>query len=244
VQQSPFALLAAVTSFVSGVFGMAGGMLLMGGLLFMVSVPDAMILHGVTQMTSNGWRALLWRRYIIWSIVLRYIVGLLAAAAVFFSVSLVPDERIVMIVLGIVPFLGRLVPADMLPQANKRAGAELCGMICTSLQLLSGVSGPILDMFFVQSSLDRRQVVATKAACQVVTHLAKLIYFGSVIGGATGTVTNPFVISLAISMAIFGTTMARSILERLSDNDFRSYTWRIVHGIGCVYLVRGVLGFF
>ena len=33
---------------------MAGGMLLMGGLLFFVSVPDAMILHGLTQMTSNA----------------------------------------------------------------------------------------------------------------------------------------------------------------------------------------------
>jgi uncharacterized membrane protein YfcA len=239
-----FALLATFTSFVAGIFGMAGGMLLMGGLLLMVSVPDAMILHGITQMSSNGWRAVLWRRYILWSIVIRYIAGLMAAGALFLSLALVPDDRIVMIMLGVVPFLGRMIPADLLPQANKRGGAELCGLISTSLQLLSGVSGPMLDMFFVRSLLDRRQVVATKAACQVVTHFAKLIYFGSVIGGASNTIGNPIIIAVAVSMAIFGTTMGRSILERLSDNDFRKYTWLLVQGIGGIYLVRGISGYF
>ena len=238
-----FALLAALTSFIAGIFGMAGGMLLMGGLLFMVSVPDAMILHGITQMTSNGWRAILWRRYILWSVVLRYLLGLLAACAVFFSLVLVPDERIVMIMLGIVPFLGRLIPSHLLPQANKTGGAELCGLFCTTLQLLSGVSGPILDIFFVQSGLDRRRIVATKAACQVVTHLTKLLYFGAIIGGLSGTAFDPLIIAVAVSMAILGTTLARSILERLSDNDFRRYTWRLVYGIGLVYLTRGIAGF-
>ncbi len=63
-----FATTVFVTSFIAGVFGMAGGMLLMGTLLLMVSVPDAMVLHGVAQMASNGWRALLWRRYIMWRV--------------------------------------------------------------------------------------------------------------------------------------------------------------------------------
>ena len=37
------------TSFLSGIFGMAGGMILMGLLLMLMSVPAAMILHGITQ---------------------------------------------------------------------------------------------------------------------------------------------------------------------------------------------------
>ncbi len=239
-----FALLAGVTSFIAGVFGMAGGMLLMGGLLLMVSVPDAMILHGITQMTSNGWRSFLWRRYILWPIVLRYCAGLLLSGLVFFSFVLVPDKRIVMIILGLIPFVGRMVPADLLPQATRRGGAELCGLICTSLQFLSGVSGPMLDMFFVRTALDRRAVVATKAACQVATHLAKLLYFGALVGGMSGAALDPLVVGLAIGMAILGTTAARQILDRLSDNDFRRYTWQLVQCIGAVYLVRGIAGYF
>lgn len=170
-----FAGAALITSFISGVFGMAGGMLLMGVLLFMVSVPDAMVLHGVTQMASNGWRSMLWRKYILWRVVARYVIGLVAAGMLFVSLVIVPDERVVLLLLGALPFIGRILPDKIMPQAPKRGGAELCGFICTSLQLLSGLSGPLLDMFFVHSDLDRRVVVATKAACQVVTHLSKLL---------------------------------------------------------------------
>ncbi len=49
------------TAFLSGLFGMAGGMILIGVLLTMMPLPTAMVLHAITQMASNGWRAFLWR---------------------------------------------------------------------------------------------------------------------------------------------------------------------------------------
>ena len=67
--------IAIVTSFLSGIFGMAGGMILMGLLLALMPLPAAMVLHGVTQLTSNGWRAWLWRAHIDWRIVGRFAVG-------------------------------------------------------------------------------------------------------------------------------------------------------------------------
>ena len=61
------------TSFLSGIFGMAGGMILVGILLVLLPVPDAMMLHGVTQMASNGWRGLLWWRHVRWRAVGAYV---------------------------------------------------------------------------------------------------------------------------------------------------------------------------
>ena len=55
------------TSFLSGVFGMAGGLILIGVLLALLPLPEAMALHAITQMASNGWRGLLWWRYVRWS---------------------------------------------------------------------------------------------------------------------------------------------------------------------------------
>ena len=52
------------TSLLSGVFGMAGGLVLVGVLLVLLPVPDAMALHAVTQIASNAWRATLWWRRI------------------------------------------------------------------------------------------------------------------------------------------------------------------------------------
>ena len=53
----PFAaaLTASVlsTAFISGVFGMAGGMILMNLLLAFVPLAPAMVLHGLTQIAAN-----------------------------------------------------------------------------------------------------------------------------------------------------------------------------------------------
>ena len=77
------------TSFISGILGMAGGMILMGILLATMSVGSAMIVHGVTQLASNGWRAILWRQFIDRRIVVGYLIGLALAVALFALVSLV-----------------------------------------------------------------------------------------------------------------------------------------------------------
>jgi hypothetical protein len=50
-------LAVLATSFLSGVVGMAGSMILMGILLLMMDVTAAMVLYGVTQTAANGWRA-------------------------------------------------------------------------------------------------------------------------------------------------------------------------------------------
>src|SRR5256884_3122670 len=54
-------LLMVATAFLSGLFGMAGGLILIGVLLTILPLPSAMVLHAITQMASNGWRAFLWR---------------------------------------------------------------------------------------------------------------------------------------------------------------------------------------
>ncbi|MCX7365616.1 MAG: TSUP family transporter, partial [Alphaproteobacteria bacterium] len=69
------AVVAVVTSFISGIFGMAGGMLLIGFLLFLLPVPVAMVFHGVIQIAANSWRSWLWRHHINWSVVLQFGLG-------------------------------------------------------------------------------------------------------------------------------------------------------------------------
>ena len=61
-----------VTAFISGIFGMAGGLILMGVLAAMLPVATAMVVHGAVQMVSNGYRAFLWRQYIHWRVFRRY----------------------------------------------------------------------------------------------------------------------------------------------------------------------------
>lgn len=240
------ALLAGLcfgASFLAGLFGMAGGVLLMAGLLALMPVADAMVLHGATQSVANGWRSVLWWRYVMWGVLARYALGLLVAGGLLFGIVTVPDERVIYLMLGIVPFLGLMLPRRMVPQADRPWGAELCGFACTVMQLLSGVAGPLFDVFFVRTTLDRRVIVATKSACLLLTHLAKLLYFGALVGAGSEVLADPVVLGVALLTAIAGTTAARPFLERLSDQTFRRVTTWLVMGVGASYLLRGILGF-
>jgi hypothetical protein len=49
------ALAALVTAFLSGILGMAGGMILMGALLALLPVADAMVLHGMSDADFRNW---------------------------------------------------------------------------------------------------------------------------------------------------------------------------------------------
>jgi len=227
------------TAFISGIFGMAGGMILMGILLVLMPLAAAMVLHGTTQMASNGWRAWLWREYIKWPVVAWYATGAVLAACTLAAISFVPSKPTTLIVLGLMSFIGLLVPCRFAPDILRRVDSVGCGGFCTLLQLTTGVSGPIFDVFFLKSQLDRREVVATKAAIQVLGHSLKVIYFGPVL--AAGAEVPPAAVILAILLAPLGTQLSRRILDAISDAQFRSWTRRLIAAIGALCVFQGAL---
>ena len=226
------------TSFLSGIFGMAGGMVLMGVLLAIMPVSAAMVLHGVTQMASNGWRAWLWRAHIRWTIFFRYMVGSLLAAVAFALVSFVPSKPAALIVLGLTPVVGMYLPRSLRLNVARPVDAVAGGAVCTGLMLVAGVSGPILDVFFVQAGLDRRSIVSTKAAVQTFSHFLKLVYFGAALV-ASGGGLSPWVMAMAVVLAVIGTALSRRLLERMSDVQFIAWSRRIIVVIAIAYLAQG-----
>ena len=75
------------TAFLSSIFGMLGGLILMGILVSLMQVGPAMILHGLIQMTSNGYRAWLNRKVINWRIVSTLFIGNVIAIATLFFIA-------------------------------------------------------------------------------------------------------------------------------------------------------------
>lgn len=159
--------MALITSLVSGVFGMAGGLMLMGGLAMVLPVQAALVTHGLIQMVANGWRAVLHRKHVQWPIVGLYIVGSAAVASVLAFVSFVPSKPLLYLLLGLVPGLTWLPRRVLRLDAAKPPQAVLCGILVTGLNLLAGVAGPLLDIFFIRTDMTRHRIVATKATTQV-----------------------------------------------------------------------------
>jgi len=235
------ALCAAMvaTAFLSGIFGMAGGLILIGILLVMLPVPDAMMLHGVTQFASNGWRALLWWRHVRWRAVAAYMLGAGAALLAWSFWRYVPDKAVALLMLGLTPFLVRLAPAGWRPNPESLRQGAFYGAACMTLILLTGVAGPLIDSFFLGGRLDRREIVASKAMCQVFGHAAKLLYFGAVIDQAASL--DPLVAILAIVSSMIGTTLAAKVLLAMSDTQYRAWANRIITAIAGYYVAHSAV---
>jgi uncharacterized protein len=226
------------TSFLSGIFGMAGGLILVGILLALMPVPEAMMLHGVTQLASNGWRGLLWWRHVRLTAVAAYAFGCAIAMILWSLTRYVPDKPVALLLLGLTPFVVRLAPGAFRPNPDSLRQGAICGAACMTLILLTGVAGPLIDQFFLSGKLERREIVATKAACQIFGHAAKLLYFGVVIDQAAAI--DPVVAVLAILSSMIGTSLAKYVLDAMSDQQFRSWAQHIITAIAGYYLAYGV----
>src|SRR5262249_50329529 len=148
------ALIAAtilVSSFLSGVFGMAGGMILLGVLLVYYDVTTAMVLFSIIQFAANGWRAVLWYRYVRWPIFFHYVAGAMVAFAGLRLVAYVPDKATVYLLLGIMPFAVELLPRRAHPSIEWPGMPFVAGALTTIVQFMAGGGGGVLVPFFPES---------------------------------------------------------------------------------------------
>ena len=225
------------TSFLSGIFGMAGGLILMGVLLAILPLPEAMALHAVTQMASNGWRGLLWWRHAQWRAAATFLTGCAVALLAWSLLRYVPSTPLALLLLGVSPFVVRLLPPSFKPDPERLTHGLLYGSCSMTLMLLAGVSGPLIDTYFLGGTLERRQIVATKAVCQVLSHGAKFVYFGGLVDNAAGL--DPVMAASAVVASMIGTSLARPVLEKLSDVQFRRWASHIITVIAVFYLSQG-----
>ena len=227
-----------LSSFISGVFGMAGGMILLGVLLNYFDVPSAMILFSIIQFCANGWRAWQWRHYVRWPIFFKYLVGAAIAFAAMYSVKFVPDKTMVYLSLGLMPFAIEALPRQWRPNIEWRGVPFVTGLLTTVIQVLSGVGGLFLDVFFQKSMLDRKTTNATKATVQSLSHIVRIAYFGTVSGMAS---VPKWALAPAIALAIMATSLAPFVIERMTDHGYRQWTRVIIFAVSIVYLYRGAM---
>lgn len=238
-------LLAAVlvTATISGVFGMAGGLILMGVLALIMPVPAAMVTHGLVQGVSNGSRALFLLGDVRWDVMGFYLIGAAMAAGLLALVVFTPSRPVVFLLLGLLPGLLWVPKARLALDAARPVHAVLCGVGVTGMNVAAGVSGPLLDLFFVRTELTRHEIVATKAASQVIAHGVKIAYYGlPMLTGASAAGLPPlWALVCAAPLAFLGSFLGTRILHRFNDAGFKQWTKLIVTGIGGLYLVRAGL---
>ena len=79
------------TAILSGLSGMAGGLVLMGVLVWLLTVSAATIVHGAVQAASNGARWVFLRAHTQWRIVPPYAAGAALVVGAFAAATLFPN---------------------------------------------------------------------------------------------------------------------------------------------------------
>ena len=152
-----------------------------------------------------------------------------------------PDKALVLMAVGLTPFVALSVPQRIAPDIERGGQAFLAGAIGGAMQLVAGVTGPMLDIFYVRTGMTRQVNVSTKAAAQVLGHLTKVTYFAGLIDNPAGRDLEQWlVMAYAAGFAVLGTTLSRSFLDRMSDKQFYHWTRRVILALGAVYIGQGI----
>ena len=169
------AILATMTSVISGVAGMGGGVVLLAGMTFVLPYSLLIPLHGTTQLISNLSRALYLLNYVNGKIFIFYLIGL--PFGVFTATQIIksiPSKTIPLTLLAVLITYALFKPKKLPHLKIPFWSFSLVGMISGTLGILVGATGPFLAVFFLREDISKEEIVSTKAAMQMSMHLLKI----------------------------------------------------------------------
>ena len=228
------------TATLSGVLGMAGGLLLFGVYSAALPLASAVVLHSGTQLMSNLGRVAVQHRFVMLGPVFAFILGSIPIYGLFRWWAPHIEAPQLFILLGSLTLGSFLIPRLAFMDASQPLGSAMAGALTTAAQLTGGVGGPLMDVFWVGVTLDRRAIVATKALTQAVAHVLRIAFWAPVAAAAWSDDIGPRTLLGIAAATLAGTLLGSAILNRMGDGNFRRVTRGMVMVLGAVYLIRGL----
>jgi uncharacterized membrane protein YfcA len=227
---------AFVSSTISGVIGMGGGMLLLVAMAQVYPFEWLIPLHGFIQFSSNASRVVLHRPHVDSRVFLRFSLGAFIGVLIASPFAVRVDPNLYKIVLSVVILLVTFLRVP-LPLGVKAFRWPMIGAFSSALAFYFGATGPFIAPFFLHEGLRKEALVATKASCQLLVHLFKTIAFL-----ALGfSFFNEWKTLLAmILVVICGNIVGKQILGRISSIFFER-AFKIMIVILCFRLIVSAL---
>ncbi len=225
---------ALVTSTISGILGMAGGVTLLAIMTALLPARLVVPLHGVVQLASNFTRTYAFRKHVRWSIFFMFAIPAVAGVAI--ATPLWAGLKLTWFRAWIGAFiLAFLVWRRFFPRLRNLPlwTYGVLGLAAGFIGIFVGATGPLLAPFFLRDDFDNENVIATKAVCQTWIHVLKIPAFlsldfdyaphAALLGGLT----------LAV---IVGTYTGKYLLSRISKERF-VVMFQVVLAALAVYLI-------
>ena len=221
---------ALITSSISAVLGMGGGIILLG--IMAIVIPQGYMviaLHGIIQLFSNTTRTYLFRKHLKKNIINKFVIGALIGAGIsalivflliqFYEVKSASEIKVDFLK----PMIGVFIIWYLFLKGSKKEKKSKSfikvGSISGLASIFVGATGPLIAPFFLSSNLTKENIIANKAACQVITHLTKIplfIYFFNV------NYISEYSLLLPLILAVYiGTNLGKKLLSFIPEKTFR-----------------------
>ncbi len=221
---------ALITSSISAVIGMGGGIILLG--IMAIFIPDGFLviaLHGMIQLFSNSTRTFVYRDSLNKKLILEFFVG--AVVGLIFSALIV---FFLMVVLEVdsaskikIDFMKAIIGIFILwylylkPKKNQKKTLSFLGVggISGISSIFVGATGPLIAPFFLSGGLKKENIIANKAACQVISHIGKIPIFILLFDV---DYMQEYEILIPLIMAVYiGTHIGKKILSFIPEKTFK-----------------------
>ena len=221
---------AFITSSISAVLGMGGGIILLG--IMALIIPEGYIviaLHGIVQLISNLTRSFVFRDHIRKEIISQYLPGAilglsLSSIIIFTLISFFQVESATEIKIDFLkPLIGIFILWFLFGKRHKIKTKHLhffgVGALSGLCTVFIGATGPLIAPFFLKGKLTKENIIANKAACQAISHFGKIPLF---ILFFKFNYFSELEVLAPLTIAVFvGTNAGKQVLQFIPEKVFR-----------------------
>ncbi|MFM2285776.1 MAG: hypothetical protein RLZZ543_1273 [Bacteroidota bacterium] len=220
---------------ISAICGGGAGLLLLPLLGRTVAISQVPAALSIGTFSSSASRLLLFYKKINWGIVKYFVPAALPAVWLGAWLLRFINPLYLEIVLGIflvsnLPFIFRSTKGESLSEQPKNSLLLLIGFVAGFLSGLTGAVGLLFNRFYLRYGMSKEEIIATRAANEIVLHLFKLVLYG-LFGLITSNVIG---VGIVVAIAAISSSLSiRFILPLISENAFRKigYSAMVVSGI-------------
>ncbi len=243
------AFAALITSIISAILGMGGGVTLLAILLSFITHAEAIPTHAAVQIASNSTRVLAFIGSVDRGAFVRFTVGVIPGGALgFFLLWKLGEpgasEPYLKTLVGGYILLAMWIPTG--GSAAHRVGVwwdfPLMGLAAGTAALTVGAVGPLIAPLFARREFPKERLIATKAMCQLTTHFMKIPAFVLL---RDLDLNKLGLLSIVMIVAVIpGTLIGKKLLRGIAEQHFK-VAFRVVLTLAGlkVLLVDGVRHF-
>lgn len=170
-------LIATFSSTAAALFGLGGGLILIGFLPEFLPPDQIIPVHGVTQLASNASRSLIVYHSVEWRLLPKFLIGSLLGSVAFTIVLVNLSITYIPVIIGVYILL-KLWSKRTDKFLSSFDSYYLLGFLQTGLGIVVGSTGQLTLPRVMKEFKERDRIVATSGMFMTLSHGFKLLVYG------------------------------------------------------------------